>query len=63
MRTLVAYVTFFLDLEEIAFSENYDVIDVTESWLIVKDYLAKYKIPSYTIFKKKIRANRKGGSI
>ena len=44
----------FSELEELAFSENYDIIGITESWLNteVRDFLAEYKIPGYTMFKK-----------
>ena len=54
----------FSDLEEIAFTENFDIIGVTESWLNVevRDYLAEYKIPGYTMFDKS-RVNRNGGGI
>ena len=54
----------FSDLEEIAFTENYDVIGVTESWLNieVRDYLAEYKIPGYITFDKS-RVNKQGGGI
>ena len=54
----------FSDLEEIALSENYDIIGVTESWLNieVRDYLAEYKIPGYTMFEKS-RVTKNGGGI
>ena len=54
----------FSDLEEIAISENYDIIGITESWLNtdVRDYLAEYKIPGYTMFDK-CRVTKNGGGI
>ena len=54
----------FSDLEEIAFTGHYDIIGVTESWLNleVRDYLAEYNIPGYTIFEKS-RVNRNGGGV
>lgn len=53
----------FSDFEEIAFSENYYIIDVTESLLCVevRDYLVEYKIPCYTILKKKKSRLHKNG--
>ena len=46
------------------FTENYDVIGVTETWLNTenRDFLAEYKLPGYTIFEKS-RTNRMGGGI
>ena len=54
----------FSELEEIAFTGHYDIIGVTESWLNleVRDYLAEYNIPGYTIFEKS-RVHRNGGGI
>lgn len=47
-----------------ALSEKYDIIGVTESWLNleVRDFLAEYNIPGYSIFEKS-RVNRNGGGI
>ena len=54
----------FTDLEEIAYSDNYDIIGITETWLNtdVRDYLAEYKIPGYTMFEKS-RVTKNGGGI
>ena len=54
----------FTVLEELAFSDNYDIIGITESWLNieVRDYLAEYKIPGYTMFEKS-RVTKNGGGI
>ena len=51
-------------MEERALTGDYDIIAVTESWLNleVRDYLAEYNIPGYTIFEKS-RVNRNGGGI
>ena len=52
----------FEDMEEVVFSENYDVIGITETWLNLenRDFLAEYKLPGYTIFEKS-RTDKKGG--
>ena len=49
-------------MEEVVFSENYDVIGITETWLNLenRDFLAEYKLPGYTIFEKS-RTDKKGG--
>ena len=54
----------FSDLQEIAFTENYDIIGVTESWLNLqnRDYLAEYNIPGYVTFEKS-RVNKNGGGV
>ena len=54
----------FSDLEEMAISENYDIIGITESWLNTanRDYLAEYKIPGYTMFDK-CRVTQSGGGV
>ena len=54
----------FSDLEELAFTENYDLIGVTESWLNLcnRDYLAEYNIPGYVTFEKS-RVNKNGGGV
>ena len=46
------------------FTENYDVIGITESWLNTeqRDYLAEYNLPGYHIFSSE-RSNRAGGGI
>lgn len=51
-------------MEEVVFTENYDVIGVTETWLNTenRDFLAEYKLPGYAIFEKS-RTNRMGGGI
>ncbi len=45
----------FSELEEIAFTEDCDIIGVTESWLNVevRDYTTEYKIPGCIISEKK----------
>ncbi|MBW6351538.1 endonuclease/exonuclease/phosphatase family protein, partial [Pseudomonas aeruginosa] len=54
----------FSDLEELVFTENYDVIGITESWLNTedRDFLAEYSLPGYVMFEKS-RINRNGGGI
>ena len=54
----------FSELEEIAFTDNYDIIRVTESWLNLqnRDFLAKYNIPGYVTFEKS-RVNKHGGGV
>ena len=54
----------FSELEEIAFTENYDIIGVTESWLNLqsRDFLAEYNIPGYVTFEKS-RVNKQGGGV
>ena len=54
----------FSELEEIAFTEKYDIIGVTESWLILqsRDFLAEYNIPGYVTFEKS-RVNKHGGGV
>ncbi len=54
----------FSEFEEMALTEDYSIIGVTESWLNVelRDYMAEYKIPGYVIFEKS-HLNRKGGGI
>ncbi len=48
----VAFVIFFLDLEELAATEKFGIIAITESWLNtkVRDFLAEYILPLYSIF-------------
>ncbi|MFV0544471.1 MAG: GDSL-type esterase/lipase family protein, partial [Marinicella pacifica] len=40
----------FSDFEELVYTENYDIMGITESWLNFErsDYLAEYKLPGYT---------------
>ena len=54
----------FTDLEEVAFTENYDVIGITETWLNTenRDFLAEYKLPGYTTFEKS-RTDKNGGGV
>ena len=54
----------FSELEEIAFTEQYDIIGVTESWLnlLNRDFLAEYNIPGYITFEKS-RLNKSGGGV
>ncbi len=54
----------FSELEEIAFTEDYDIIGVTESWLNLqnRDFLAEYNIPSYVTFEKS-RVHKHGGGV
>ena len=54
----------FSDLEELAFTEKYDIIGVTESWLNLqnRDFLAEYNIPGYVTFEKS-RVNKNGGGV
>ena len=54
----------FSDLEELAFTENYDVIGITESWLNTeqRDFLAEYDLPGYHVFSSE-RSNRAGGGV
>ncbi len=42
----------FLDLEEFADTEKFDIIAIAESWLNTKnrDFLAEYDFPRYSIF-------------
>ena len=44
----------FSDLEEIALTNNYDIIAITESWLNTddRDFLAEYRLPNYVMFEK-----------
>ena len=51
-------------MEEIAFTDNYDIIGITETWLNTanRDFLAEYKLPGYTMFEKS-RTDRNGGGI
>ena len=51
-------------MEEAVFTENYDIIGVTETWLNTenRDFLAEYKLPGYTIFEKS-RTDKRGGGI
>ena len=46
------------------FSENFDVIGITETWINTenRDFLAEYQIPGYTIVEK-CRTDRNGGGI
>ena len=54
----------FSELEELAFTENYDIIGVTETWLNLqdRDFLAEYNIPGYVIFEKS-RVNKNGAGV
>ena len=54
----------FTDMEEVVFTENYDIIGVTETWLNTesRDFLAEYTLPGYTVFEKS-RTNRNGGGV
>ncbi len=62
---LEAYVT-SLELEELAFTETYDTIGVTESWLNWQSrdffFLAEYNLPGYITFEKS-RVNKNGGGV
>ena len=54
----------FTDLEEIAASNNYDIIGVTESWIntTTRDFLAEYNLLNYSLFSCE-RTNRIGGGV
>ncbi len=54
----------FLDLEELAATEKFDIIAITESWLNAKDrnFLAEYNLPGYSIFSCD-RENGVGGAL
>ena len=54
----------FSELEEMAFTEQYDIIGVSESWLnlLNRDFLAEYNIPGYITFEKS-RLNKNGGGV
>ena len=51
-------------MEELAFTENYDIISICESWLNLqnRDFLAEYKIPGYITFEKS-RTHKNGGGV
>ncbi len=54
----------FLDLKELAATDKFDIIAITESWLNTKDrdFVAEYILPGYSIFSCD-RDNRAGGAV
>ncbi len=54
----------FLDLEELAATDKFDIIAITESWLNTKDrdFLSEDNLPGYSIFSCD-RENRAGGGV
>ena len=55
----------FTDLETLALTENYDIIGITETWINteVRDYLAEFALPGYSIFNAERKDKVGGGAI
>ncbi len=51
-RSIRSFYLFIFYLEELAVTEKFDIIAITESWLNTKDrdFLAEYDLPGYSIF-------------
>ncbi len=54
----------FEDLQILAATDDYDIIELTESWLSKekRDFIAEYKLPGFTISSYE-RGNRNGGGV